>query len=329
MTFEQLKQFLDDPLWDAPFFKQLSNNDTHASSGHQGGPAIPKDIQSFFPQLVTQIATPRNPTVEYNLSFDGFIDGIPKGRMTGRYHFQTWGATRTPELRLTCLTPIYNASSGGDLLIFQRRKDSLAIYRVLLLTAQIEAYGEVYRRILKDRFPPRKCWGSLFWNCDAIRQSDVDNAHKEIISATEQPFIPIREDIPRNPSSKMAIARDVAFRSILLEQYGRKCAVSGIALETDSNAEVQAAHIVALSLGGADDPRNGFTLTGTLHWAFDNGLFCVEDNRKVIISPKALSSGNNEWLRQFNGIQIFEASGSSFKTAPEAFAWHRENIFWN
>ena len=324
MTFQQLMRFFNDPVWDAPFFKRLSNNDTHAAKGHQSGAVIPKDIQLFFPQL-TQLATDTKPTGEHNLSFDVFIDGIPGERVAGRYHFQSWGATRK-ETRLTRLSPIYKVSKGGDLLIFQRRKESLEIYRVLLLTAKAEAHGEVLKGILKDRFPPRKCWGSLFSNCDAVMQLDLNDAHNEIIAEAEQPFIPVREAVPRIPSSRTAIARDVAFRSILLEQYGRRCAVSGIALATDFNVEIQAAHIVGLSHGGADDPRNGFTLTGTLHWAFDNGLFSVDEKRRVIVSDVTFKIPGNEWLRQFECKPIAEANSQKLRTAQEAFAWHREHV---
>jgi len=327
MTFQQLKQFLDNPDWDAPFFKRLANNDTGASSGHQGGTAIPKDIQPFFPLLASQQATATKPTVEHNLSFEVFVDNEPSKRVTGRYHFQTWGATRSPELRLTCLTPIYNASQGGDLLIFQRRKDSLEVYRAFLLKKQAQAYNDVVEVIGTNRFESKKCWGTLFPDKMAVVQSDLNNAHDEIIAEAEEHFVAVRNVIPRHISSRTAIARDVAFRSILLEQYGKKCAVSRIALATDFNAEVQAAHIIGLSQGGTDDPRNGFTLTGTLHWAFDNGLFCVEDNHTVLVSSKAVSLKCNAWLKQFNGKRVSNATDRKFRTAPEAFAWHRENIF--
>lgn len=327
MTFQQFNQFISDPSWDAPFFKRLANNDTHAARGHQGGAAIPKELQPFFPRLDLGRATALAPTVEHTLSFDVYIDGVFCGRTTGRYHFQTWRATRSPELRLTCLTPIYNASSGGDVLIFQRRKDSLEAYRALLLRKHTPAYHDVVKIIGSTRFESKKCWGSLLQDKTAMTQPDLITARKTLVTSAGERFVAIRDTIPRHLSSHNAIARDVAFRTLLLEQYDRKCAVSRIALVTECNAEVQAAHIIALAQGGPDDLRNGFTLTGTLHWAFDNGLFCVEDNRNVRVSPKALSFHGNEWLRQFDGKPISEASDVPFKVAPEAFAWHRENIF--
>ena len=250
------------------------------------------------------------------------------GLVKGRYHFQTWGGTRPRgELRLTCLTPVYNASRGGDLIIFQRRNDSLETYRVLLLRQETPAYRRLIKVIGEERYHSKKCWGSLFRNKPALAQSDLAAAHDEIITVSQEPFIAIKNIVRRRLLSRNAIARDVAFRSMLLEQYGGKCAVSGIALATDLHVEVQAAHVVSLSQGGSDDLRNGFTLTGTLHWAFDNGLFCVEDNRKVYISSKTFSFHGNEWLRQFKGKIIAEAANPMFQTAPDAFAWHRENIF--
>ena len=105
-----------------------------------------------------------------------------------------------------------------------------------------------------------------------------------MLAETQQPFVAIREGAPpRVHTSRAAIARDAAFRAVLLIQYERRCAVSRIALTTRSVAETQAAHIIPLGRGGPDEPRNGFTLTSTLHWAFDRGLFGIDENRRVII----------------------------------------------
>src|SRR5207244_11162260 len=140
----------------------------------------------------------------------------------------------------------------------------------------------------------------------------------------QQPFVAVREGVPqRIATTRSAIARDAAFRAVWLAQYERQCAVSGIGLTTRSVAETQAAHIIPLGRGGADEPRNGFTLTSTLHWAFDRGLFAIDDNRRVIVPRSVQAIRANEWLVQFQGIAIREASTASMRTAQEAFAWHR------
>ena len=141
-----------------------------------------------------------------------------------------------------------------------------------------------------------------------------------------QPFVPVRENVPRVASTRAAIARDAAFRETLLGQYQRRCAVSGIALATHSVAEAQAAHVIPLGRGGADEPRNGFTLTGTLHWAFDRGLFGVGDNRRVVVPAAVRAMQENEWLVQFHDKRVAEPQSAGLRTAGEAFAWHRTNL---
>src|SRR5205085_12325102 len=104
------------------------------------------------------------------------------------------------------------------------------------------------------------------------------------------------------------------------------CAVSTIGLATRSVSEAQAAHVVPLGRGGADEPRNGLTLTSTLHWAFDRGLFSISDERRVIVPVRVRSISSNDWLIQFHDRAIVEARTSSLRTASDAFEWHRQNV---
>ena len=169
-------------------------------------------------------------------------------------------------------------------------------------------------------------WGALFATRMPISQQELVAARTAMLADTAQPFVPVRENVPRVATSRQAIARDTAFRETLLTQYRRRCAVSGIALATHSLAEAEAAHVIPIGRGGADEPRNGFTLTGTLHWAFDRGLFGVADNRRVLVPAPVRAMPENAWLVQFHDKPITEADTSALRTAAEAFAWHRSNL---
>lgn len=142
--------------------------------------------------------------------------------------------------------------------------------------------------------------------------------------ADTQPFVPLRDHVPRVAASRQAIARDTAFRETLLAQYRRRCSVS--ALATQSLAEAEAAHVIQMGRGGADEPRNGFTLTGTLHWAFDRGLFGIGQDRRVLVPGCVRMRSGNSWLLQFHNKPIVEADVPALRTAPVAFTWHRENL---
>ena len=321
MNSDLLLQFLNDPAWDAPFFKRLAHNDTGQARGHQGGVVVPKALRAFFPALDEGLASASTPTVDRYVIAEMFIPGLQVGSDIVRYQFQTWGGKRTAESRLTDnLGPIRNKAHEGDLLIMQRSRDRLDSFRLLLLRETDEAFAQL------NLFTQGKPWGALVAGRLPISQQELVAARSAMLADAQQPFVPVRENVPRVTSSRQAIARDTAFRETLLAQYRRRCAVSGIALATRSLAEAEAAHVVPIGRGGPDEPRNGFTLTGTLHWAFDHGLFGVGDNRRVIVPEPVRAMPENAWLVQFHDQRIIEAETLGWRTAPEAFAWHRSNV---
>ena len=109
--------------------------------------------------------------------------------------------------------------------------------------------------------------------------------------------------------------------------YERVCAVCGKGFKTpDDKSEIEAAHIVPRRLRGADDVRNGLALCRSHHWAFDQGLFGIEENRTVSVAEKVLAIDENIELSQLAGVQIREATLLDCRAASEALAWHRENV---
>jgi len=111
--------------------------------------------------------------------------------------------------------------------------------------------------------------------------------------------------------------RDSAFHAIVGKVYGWKCAVCGLSLQTrDSRTEIEAAHIFPKSMKGSDDPRNGISLCRTHHWAFDNGLFALVDDLRIIIPDWLPTTPDYTIIRGFSGKQI------SIPT-PSKYAPHR------
>lgn len=316
-----LLQFLDDPAWDAPFFKKLAHNDTGQAAGHQGGIVVPKDLRPYFPSLDEGAASSVSPTVERFFNVEMFIPGRQVGSALVRYQLQTWGGTRSAESRLTDnLGAIRNLARADDLFIMQRSRDRLESFRILLVRHSDPAFQQF------DLLAAGRRWGSLNLARSPITQTELTAARLAMLNDSAVPFTPLRSDIPRVATSRSAIARDTAFREVLLGQYRRRCSVSGIALATRSLTEVEAAHVIPISVGGADEPRNGLTLTGTLHWAFDKGLFGVGVNRRVIVPRSVQAMTENSWLNQFHGREIVEAFSTDLRTADEAFAWHRDHL---
>jgi len=322
MTAEQLKQFIfEDPNWDAPFFKKLAHNDTGRARGHQGGVVIPLELRPFFPALDEDLTTATAPTTDRYLMAEMFVVGQFVAHNRVRYQIQTWGGTRSPESRITDnLGPIRNRAQGGDILIMQRSRDRLESFRLVLLRRTDPQFGEF------AAFLGTRRWGPLTGTHIPITQPELVAARVAMLAEANQPFAAVLGEVRRRTVTREAIARDAAFRDTLLGQYQRRCSVSGIALATLSAAEVQAAHVIPLERGGPDEPRNGIVLTGTLHWAFDRGLFGVSPQRRIVVPPTVQAMPANAWLRQYHGHAVTEALIPRLRTAEEAFEWHRQNM---
>lgn len=321
MNSEQFFHFLADSRWDAPFFKRLAANDTGNAPGHQGGVAIPVDLRTYFPVLNEELTSAWTPTTDRYLDVEMYVCGNLVATDSVRYQIQTWGGTRSPESRITGqLGPIRNLAHAGDLFVIQRSRKSLESFRFILVRQTDLAFIGVAAIVGRRR------WGALDTELNPITQQDLVAAREEIIAESRNEFFPVQNEIRRESVTRSAIARDAAFRDILLGQYQRRCAVSGIALATTSAFEAQAAHVVPLGSGGPDEPRNGILLTGTLHWAFDRGLFGVSSNRRVVVPRLVQAMPENEWLRQYDGRPIGEAASGHLRTMGTAFDWHRQNL---
>lgn len=315
--------FILDSNWDAPFFKRLARNDTGSAPGHQAGMVFPKDLRLFLPSLNESAISEISPTTDRHLAGSLFDGKVHVEDRPVRYQFQTWGGTRRPESRLTeGLQPLRNRASEGDLIIFQRRADSLDFFRLILVRQRTPEYKEV------EGIVGGRKWGPLFVDEIPVTQPLLEEAGKEISNLVLGKFEVLRSAIPRTESRQTRIARSSVFRELVRKQYGRKCAVSGISIATPSPTmhEVVSAHVVPVSEGGSDDVRNGLALTQTLHWAFDRGLFGITRDRKVYVPKKVLEISTNKFLSDFLNKSILEASNKGMRVHPDALEWHMENV---
>ncbi len=316
----EIKHFLGNQDWDSPFFKRLANNDTGDSRGHQGGMVLPKDLRPYLPSLDTKLISVTTPTSDRYLQAEMYLGTNHFTDSTIRYQIQTWGGTRSPESRLTeGFAPLRNHAHAGDILIFQRRSDTLDTFRLILLSQSSEYFTEV------NQLTERRNWGSLYLANLPVSQTQIVQAKIEIDTLEQNSFQLQRSQIPRVETRQERIARSVVFSKAVKEEYQYQCAVSGITLATPTmRYEVQSAHVVPVSERGLDDVRNGIALTQTLHWAFDRGLFGILPDRTIYIPKKVKTMTENSFLKQFEAKPIREARTKQFQVHPSAFQWHFE-----
>jgi len=122
--------------------------------------------------------------------------------------------------------------------------------------------------------------------------------------------------------------RDRAFREIVVREYDFTCAVCEMKFRLGDLVEATAAHIVPKRKRGTDDPRNGLALCHTHHWAFDAGIFSLNDGCEVILSPVVeRAEQRNFGLLELSGKPILLPDNDGVRPHPVALAWHRIHVW--
>ena len=245
------------------------------------------------------------------------------GKTNTRYQFQTWGGTRTVESRLTDgLVVLRNLAKGGDFLVIQRDRESLSLYRLILIRQDMKSLFSEAKLLAHG-----KRWGPLGTEIP-LREEDYKLACIEEESLEASPFVLFEPSPTITTTTQQRLARALAFRIRIQALYDRRCCVCGASIVTpDDFSEIEAAHIVPRHMTGVDEARNGLALCRRHHWAFDRGLFGVGPvTRTVFVPPKVQAVPQNGELRMLNGRAISEALDTKLLAHPNALEWHIENI---
>ena len=307
--------------FDAPLFKKLAHNDTGAAVGHQAGVVIPKDLDRYFPDLSGQ-ATAATPTVDENIRAALFVGDTPKGIVSTRYQYQTWGGARSPERRITGnLTALRNEAAEDDYLIIERGATDPRFYRMRLLKAGTPAYRALEAQVGSKR------WGPVDKANLPVTEAAVDVAENDQLAHESNPLHLFDNAAALAESRIKRIARSRAFQKRVCSLYNSRCAVCGGGLVSPTGSiEVEAAHIVPRSLKGADDARNGICLCRSHHWAFDRGLFGINHRAEIEVPAKVAALSENTILAHLALRHLRPPSVPSLAPATEALSWHLANV---
>jgi putative restriction endonuclease len=136
----------------------------------------------------------------------------------------------------------------------------------------------------------------------------------------------------RAPERPPVNVREVRFRLDVVSAYNYTCALTCYRLLTiDAGSIVDAAHIHQFAESGNNDIQNGLALSKNAHWLFDNGLWSLADDYRVLVAHKHFAEDNfgqnAPLLRSFEGQQILLPSDQSLWPRAEHLAWHRKNRF--
>lgn len=98
-----------------------------------------------------------------------------------------------------------------------------------------------------------------------------------------------------------SLFNSVSFRDFVMTGYKNRCAITGNVIRYGSFMNLEAAHIWPRSHKGLYLPSNGIALSRDMHWAFDKGMFTVDDNLRVIVHPDVES----DYLKQYDHKTLY------------------------
>lgn len=120
--------------------------------------------------------------------------------------------------------------------------------------------------------------------------------------------------------------RDRAFADVVRRAYGRRCAMTGLALvDADGLGEAEAAHIRPVADDGPDSVRNGLALTGTLHWMFDHGLVSVDEDHGLLLDQGRVPDTILRIIHPDRRLVVPDIP--DLRPHPEFLRYHRREIF--
>jgi len=307
--------------FDRALFKVLSHNDSGQAVGHQAGFVIPKDLESYFPQL-SQNVTAAVPTVSVDIVASLFNGSTYLGDVSARYQYQTWGGTRSPERRLTNnLSALRSLAQKDDILLIERGLQDPNHYRLTLIKGADPTYSKLLASLDGKR------WGPLDPSNPPVKETWVIEALDKQEQHEAAPFEAFDNAASPVEQRTKKIARSRAFQRRLVELYLGRCAFCSHALtRPDGRTEAEAAHIIPRSAKGADDARNGVLLCRAHHWAFDNGLVGISDGLAVVVPATTTAIGANASLGQLSGVALAIPTEQNLRPHLEAITWHRNHF---
>lgn len=314
-------------VWDFGFFKKLSKNDT-GHENHQAGPLINIEIQDFFPPILAK-PTKLKPAVSIPLTAELWNGAAFLSKVPVRYQIQSWptkikkNGEFKQEKRITRnMNDLLDSAAENDYLVMQRRKDSATEYRLTLINKSNPLFKKL-RVLTKDARV-----GPIYTNAppESFKEELLIALNVEK-TTEEQEFHPIEKNLGKLQTTITKYCRDKAFRARILEIYNYKCAACGKGLSCPTGLkEIEAAHIIPRSFAGANDARNGIAFCKAHHWAFDQGLFWIDENREIYVPQAVRDIKENLDIKTLHRRKLATPTIEKLEPDTRALEWHRENL---
>ncbi len=227
--------------------------------------------------------------------------------------------SQRPDIRLpffhlgsdSCWTPL---DPDGKPTLERRRAVATRFDEGFLACLSDEDFRVQMRRVLIAKYFTDSVERVALYNLVGLRVPP-----DEIVKADAQLYEAARE-----------CGREARFRLTVVPAYNYTCALTGYRLITvDAGSIVDAAHIHQFADSRNNHPQNGIALCKNAHWMFDQGLWSLDDDYRVMVATNRFNeSGDNALLlSRWVGRRINVSADANYWPDKTHLAWHRKHKF--
>jgi putative restriction endonuclease len=196
------------------------------------------------------------------------------------------------------------ASLDEDLFVYLQYLATREVLRYTLIQTYFIKHSEVFRTAIDD-------------------SREIHSIENILLESAEKNDFSLLNEITDEKK------RDRAFSKTIMRLYDYACAACHYRIITENGeACVDAAHIFPFSDSKDDSIGNGISLCKLHHWAFDKGLFSINDNYKIVVAKSFTESGNENFsLHILQSKTVLLPKEKPFRPSISMLRWHRENKF--
>jgi len=141
-------------------------------------------------------------------------------------------------------------------------------------------------------------------------------------------ILELKDSLDDDEYQEEIFVRGGLFKKTIPKIYNYQCCISGMKIETSTNAQmVDACHIIPFSISHDDTIPNGISLSPNLHRAYDRGLITINKDYIVRISPTVKDNNSVYSISQFEGAKLILPNSAKWYPSPESLIWHSKEVF--
>ena len=163
--------------------------------------------------------------------------------------------------------------------------------------------------------------GSFTLDTDSLETVVPDEVKKDVQKKQNEISKGSSEDIEESKGANLF--NSVSFRDFVLLGYQNKCAITNEAIFYDKLINLEAAHIKPKSHYGSFLPCNGIAMSRDIHWAFDKGMFTINDDYTITVHEDV----KNTLLSKYDNQKINIPEEDFFKPEKNFLQYHKEKVF--